>query len=66
MPKTKKTKKIRSRKPKTYNIKQWKGMEKMFTKKVKRSSSLLHGVKGSTWLKKPPKHSAKRASGNMM
>jgi len=61
-----KTKKRRSSKSKTYNTKQWDGMEKMFSKKVKRSSRLLTGAKGNTWLKKPPKHSATRVSGNML
>jgi len=35
-------------------IKLFEGLDKIFTKKAKRSNKLL-GMKGSTWLKSPPK-----------
>lgn len=49
---------------KTKPPKMFVGLEKVFTEKPKRSSK-AHKAKGSTWLKKPPAHASKRASGDM-
>lgn len=46
-----KTKKIK-------HVKLGDGLDKVFSEKVKRSST-AHKAKGSTWLKKPPKYAKK-------